>query len=137
MVIATVVLLLLCATVLLILGRRGWRPSTKLIAIGLLGLGTALFLVFGLAELLGGDITGIQHLIPAAILAVLMYVGWRRPHAAGIALLVVAAALTAAGVSLFIARDLPLLSLALLFVLPSVVTGVLLVLDDRHESGLH
>ena len=137
MVIATVVLLALCATVLLIFGRRGWGPSTKLIALGLLGLGTALFLVFGLAELLGGDLTGVQHLIPAAILAALMYVGWRRPHAAGITLLVLAAVLTAAGVSLFFARDLPLLSLALLFVLPSLVTGLLLVLDDRHESGSH
>jgi len=62
-------------------------------------------------------------------------VGWKRPRAAGMALLALAALLVAVGVPVFLASDLPLLSLALWFVVPSLLTGLLFVQADRRERG--
>ena len=108
---------------------------TKIAALVLLGLGVAFFLMFAVGETAGGDITGVQHFPPAAILAALMYVAWKRPFAAGVILLALAVLLAAVGVPIYVVRDLPLLSLALVLVLPSVLTGLLLVRAGRQRGS--
>lgn len=62
----------------------------QIAALLLLGLGAAFFLLFAAAELAGGDVAGIQHLLPAAILGALIWLGWRRPRTTGVILLALA-----------------------------------------------
>lgn len=59
----------------------------KIAALLLVGLGVGFFLVFAIGEIAGGEISGIQHLPPAAVLGVLLWLGWRRPRAAGLVVL--------------------------------------------------
>jgi len=111
----------------------GARRS-KLTALVLLGLGVAFYLAFALGEMAGGDITGLQHLLPAAVLALLFCAAWRRPRQAGIVLLVLAVPFDAAYIALLVVRDLPL-AWALVVALPPVVTGLLLVHAGRRMPG--
>jgi hypothetical protein len=106
----------------------------KVAALVLLWLGVGFYLLFALGEVVGGDISGLQHLLPVATLAVLLWVAWRRPMPAGIALLALAVPLGVAHVVLLMVRDLPL-AFALVVVLPTVVTGLLLVRAGRREPG--
>jgi len=107
---------------------------SKITALVPLGLGVAFYLAFALGEMAGGDITGLQHLLPAAILALLLWVAWRRPRRAGIVLLVLAVPFDAAYIALLVVRDLPPVW-ALVVALPPVVTGLLLVRAGRREPG--
>ena len=104
----------------------------KIAALVLLGLGVAFYLMFAVGETAGGDISGVQHFLPAAILIVLLRAAWKRPRAAGIALLALAVPLGIAYVTLLVVRDLPP-TWALIVVLPPVVTGLLLVRAGRRE----
>ena len=106
----------------------------KIAALVLLGLGVAFYLMFAVGETAGGDITGVQHFPLAAILAVLLWVAWRRPLAAGIALLVLAVPFAAAYIALLVVRHLPP-TWALVVALPPVVTGLLLVRAGRRSRG--
>jgi hypothetical protein len=107
-------------------GARG----TKMAALVLLALGVAFYLLFALGEMADGDVSGVQHLLPAVILAALLWVAWRRPLVAGVVLLVLAVPLGAAYVAVLVVRDLPL-TWALIVALPPVVTGLLLVRAGR------
>jgi peptidoglycan/LPS O-acetylase OafA/YrhL len=111
---------------------EGARRS-KAAAFVLLGLGFAFYLMFAVGELAGGDISGVQHLLPAAILAALLWLGRRRPRRAGIILLVLSVPFAVGYVALLVVRDLPL-TWALVVALPPVVTGLLLVRAGR-EAG--
>jgi hypothetical protein len=72
-------------------GRRAEHARlVKIAALMLLGLGVGFFLLFAAAELAGGDVAGIQHLPPAAVLGALLWLGWKRPRTAGIVLLALA-----------------------------------------------
>ena len=102
----------------------------KFAALVLLGLGVAFYLTFAIGETAGGDISGVQHFLPAALLAVLLWVGWRRPRVAGAVLLVLAVPLAAAYLAFLALRDLSLTS-ALIVALPPLVTGLLLVRAGR------
>ena len=99
---------------------------TKIAALVLLALGVAFYLMFAVGELAGGDVSGIQHLAPAALLGALLWLGWRRPLVAGIVLLALAVPLGVAYVVVLVVRDLPP-TWALWIALPPVVTGYLLV----------
>jgi hypothetical protein len=66
---------------------RARAGRSKITALALLGLGVAFYLIFALGETAGDDISGLQHLLPAAILALLLWVGWTHPRQAGISLL--------------------------------------------------
>ena len=100
----------------------------------LLGPGVAFYLVFAIGEMAGGDITGLQHLLPAAILAWLLWVGLSHPRQAGIILLTLAVPFAVAYVALLVVRELPL-TWALVVALPPVVAGFLLVRSDRRDPG--
>ena len=104
----------------------------KIAALVLLGLGVAFYLSFTIGEMAGGDVSGIQHLPPALILAVLLLLSWRHPLAAGTVLLVLAVPLAVAYVVLLVVRDLPLVW-AMWIAVPPVVSGLLLVWAGRRE----
>ena len=111
----------------------GARRS-KVTALVFLGLGVAFYLSFAVGEMAGGDVGGVQHLLPAAILAALLWTGWRRPRPAGIGLLVVAVPFAVAYVALLVVRDVPP-TWALVVALPPVATGLLLVRAGRPGPG--
>ena len=103
---------------------------TKRAALVLLGLGIAFYLMFAVGELAGGDVSGVQHFLPVAILVALAIVAWYRPRAAGIALLALTVPLGAAYIAVLVVRDLPP-TWALMIVLPPVMTGLLLFRAGR------
>lgn len=51
------------------------------------GFFLGLWLLFGLGEVLGGDTSGLSHLIPAILMIILVLVSWRWPRAGGLAML--------------------------------------------------
>lgn len=53
-------------------------------ALALMGLYAFVWLVFGIAEVISGDFSGIIHLVPAIMLIVLMFLAWKRPLEGGI-----------------------------------------------------
>jgi len=108
----------------------------KIAALVLLALGVAFYLMFAVGEMAGGEISGFQHLLPAAVLGALLWLGWKRPRMAGIVLLALAVPLGAAYIAVLVIRDLPL-SWAVWIVLPPLLTGLLLVRAGRHERGPH
>lgn len=77
----------------------------KIAALMLVGLGIAFFLIFALGELAGGEISGVQHLPPAALLGALLWLGWKRPHAAGIIVLLLLAAPLIIGFAIGVATE--------------------------------
>ena len=60
----------------------------KITALVPLGLATAVLLLFGVGEMASGDWSGVGHLIPAALIGLLMWLGWKRPLWSGILLLI-------------------------------------------------
>ena len=115
-------------------GRRADARRTKTAALVLLGLGVAFYLTFAVGEMVGGDISGVQHLLPAAVLGALLWLGWKRPRTAGIVLLALAIPLGAAYIAVLVIRNLPL-AWALWIVLPPALTGWLFLRADRDERA--
>jgi len=119
-------------------GRRADHARlAKIAALLLLGLGVGFFLMFAVAEMAGGDIAGIQHLPPAAVLGALLWLGWKRPRTAGIVLLAISVPLGVAYVvaaavqgvrpgELWVAVSIPLVP---------VLTGFLFLWAGRGERG--
>ncbi|MGD9932308.1 MAG: hypothetical protein AB7T37_01205 [Dehalococcoidia bacterium] len=62
----------------------------RLIAMALLAVPAGILLALGVGELVGGDISGVQHLPEAAILVGLMALAWWRSRTAGRVLVVAA-----------------------------------------------
>jgi len=54
-----------------------------------LGLQSAVFLLFGVGEVLSGDLSGAGHLISLAVAVLLALLAWRSPLEGGFALLLV------------------------------------------------
>ena len=102
----------------------------KIAALALIALGAVFFSMFAVGEMASGDISGVQHLPPALALAALLWLGWKRPRAAGIVLLVLALPLGVGYVILLVARDLPLFW-AVEIALPPVLAALLLLRAGR------
>ena len=98
---------------------------SKIAAFVLLWLGVGFYFTFAVGEVVGGDISGVQHLLPAAILVAVLWVSRRSPRRAGIVLLVLAVPFSIGYVALLVVRDLPL-TWALVVSVPPVVTALLL-----------
>jgi hypothetical protein len=83
------------ALILLRLGRdetvSGSRAARWLVlgALILMGLNVAFWLFMGVGEMISGDLSGVGHFVPAAILIALMLLAWRRPLEAGVMLVAV------------------------------------------------
>jgi hypothetical protein len=74
----------------------------KLGASLLIGVPAVVLLVFALAEMLGGDRSGAQHLPESAALLALLGLGWRYPRVAGWLLVGVGSLLLVAWVGLIV-----------------------------------
>lgn len=102
----------------------------------LLGLGVGFFLIFAVAEMAEGDIAGIQHLLPAAVLGALLWMGWKRPRTVGIVLLALSVPLGAAYVAAGLQSTRPgELWVNLWIPLVPVLTGLLFFWAGRGERG--
>jgi hypothetical protein len=112
-------------------GRRAGhvRPA-QAAALMLVALGLGFFLLFAIAELAGGDVAGVQHLPPAAVLGALLWLGRKRPRTAGVALLALA---VPSGVALVVGVRPGELWVALPIPLVAVLTGVLFLQAGRSE----
>lgn len=62
--------------------------AVKIVAMIFPGAVIAILLLFGLGETIGGDWSGLGHLIQAAPIVLLMWLGWKRPFWGGILLLI-------------------------------------------------
>jgi hypothetical protein len=57
-------------------------------ALVLVGIYAVFWLFFGIAEMVSGDLSGVMHLVPAIMLAGLMWLVTRRPFEGGVVLVV-------------------------------------------------
>ncbi len=120
--------------------RRGPDPRIKasttaqrlrIAAFVFLAIPLAMFLLFGIGEMVGGDIGGGMHLVEALVVVLLAAIAWRRPFEAGIALCLGGVALAAIFLAALL-RDSGregLMNLPALFilVLPTLTAGILLL----------
>ncbi len=141
----TIILVLGIIVLLVIVLRRQPYPIKSLTglskglfyaALVLLGLYTAFFLVFGIGEMSGGDMSGVAHLLPAAVLIVMIWLVWRAPFETGLTLIVIG--LLASGFFIFAGWGSgSRVNTGLIYGgLPFLVPGVLLLLAvrDRWKS---
>jgi hypothetical protein len=80
--------------------------------------------LFAVGETAGGDWSGLGHFIPAAVIGLLMWLGWKQPVVGGIALL--AGALLAASFFSDALRGPEWLAPFLIFIAPLALSGLLL-----------
>ena len=59
-----------------------------LVGLVIIGLNAALYLLFAIGESVSGDISGLAHLVPFALAALLAFLAWKRPLDGGIALII-------------------------------------------------
>ncbi|MBI5840325.1 MAG: hypothetical protein HZB19_09505 [Chloroflexi bacterium] len=59
----------------------------KITALVLMGVAAAFFTFMGIGEMFGGDWSGVGHLPPVIIIVFLMWLGWKRPLAGGITMI--------------------------------------------------
>ena len=112
------------------------RPARWLRIAGLipLGLQVAILLLFGVGEMVGGDLSGAAHLAGVAAIVLLGFLAWMRPLEGGIALFV-AGAVYAASFVIQVVRFMPLprssiLSPAMLIQgAPQMLSGVLFLIS--------
>ena len=113
------------------------RPRTlKILATLAASPALALLVLFTLGETVGGDLSGLQHLVELAPLAGLVALGWARPRAGGLAL---AAISLGAGIAYAFLGPMGARSIvavvsteALLFV-PPLIAGALFLAAARAE----
>ena len=102
----------------------------------ILGLPAAVYLFFGFAEMGGGGIGGLAHLLPVVTIVLFGFLAWMRPLAGGLALFLagcVAGFVTL--VSMITLSPVPesavLSSGVLVSALPQMISGVLFFLAGR------
>ena len=59
-----------------------------LVGLVIIGLNAALYLLFAVGETVSGDISGLAHMLPFALAALLAFLAWKRPLDGGIALII-------------------------------------------------
>ena len=100
-------------------------------------------LLFTVAETIGGDISGLGHLIQAAPLIMLAIFAWKKPELAGKILVVIAVLLAISSLAhAVIVRVMgmegmgigPLISGVLLFFVPAIISGLLLIASARNRA---
>lgn len=55
----------------------------KITALVLMALAALFFSFMGIGEMVGGDLSGIIHLPPVALIALMMWFGWKKPLPGG------------------------------------------------------
>lgn len=110
--------------------------AMKVLGLAVVALGSLFFLLMGVGEIAGGEVSGVQHLPQAALLAALVLFGRRHPYGVGVVLFLIGlgfASLYAAG---FFGVDEPVgtrIGWALQIALPPLVAAVLLIGSAQRE----
>ncbi len=110
----------------------------KIGGFGLAGLFVAFWLFMGAGEMLSGDLSGVSHLVPAALVAGAGLLAWRRLLAGGLMMLALGLAGSAYFFSLM-SRPQGWITVATLVSGPVIIAGLLLVaawfIDRPVEAG--
>ena len=103
----------------------------------------AVLLLFTIAETVGGDISGLGHLIQAAPLVILAIFAWKKPELAGKILVVIAVLLAISSLAHAVIVGVmgiegmgivAQISVVLLFFVPPFVSGLLLIASTRRRA---
>jgi hypothetical protein len=103
----------------------------------------ALLLLFTIAETVGGDISGLGHLIQLAPLIILAIVAWKRPSLAGKIIIVIGVLLALSSLPHVVLLVVgsgegmgigALIGTGLVIYVPLIISGVLLIASARKES---
>jgi protein-S-isoprenylcysteine O-methyltransferase Ste14 len=113
-------------------------PGRALKSVGLVivALGSLFFLIMGVGEIAGGEVSGVQHLPAAALLAALVYLGRRHPYGVGVVLVLIGLGLASLYATGFFGSHEPVgmrIAWALQVALPPLAAGVLLLGAARRE----
>ena len=103
-----------------------------------LAVPAALLLVFAIAEVLGGDPSGVQHVPEVAVVAAIGWVAWRWPYVAGMVLMLGGAVLALVFVLWLHPAGITLLGIAvmeLLLFIPSIAAGACFTIAGAVERG--
>ena len=108
--------------------------ALKIVAMLPLAFMVAILLLFGIGEAVGGDLSGLMHLVEVAIMGVVVWVAWKRPFWGGILLLVGAALQTFNFWRAFQNADASAVIAPLVIILlPLAFSGLLLLLEHWLE----
>jgi hypothetical protein len=108
------------------------------LALAVLALYGLFWVWWGLAEVVGGDVSGVMHLAPSALVAAVAWLALRRPDAAGWALAVYSlVTVTALFFASGFADDLQaaLLAVGLMAVAPALAAVLLLAATSGSDVG--
>jgi hypothetical protein len=116
----------------------------KIAASVLIALPAVLLLTLALGEIVGGDITGVQHIPEAGALLLILLAGWRYPRVAGVLLLVTGAAVFGIWLVLVLTQAEPAfrglavfmwIGVGLMFFAPPLVAGWILLKASEHRTA--
>lgn len=113
-------------------GTSRWRLQFAATIVA--GLSAAVLVLFLVGETVGGDLSGLQHLVQLAPLVALIALGWRAPRLAGWLLIVIGALIAGAYLWMAEGTNAGAVERALvggLFLLPPVIGGALFVAASR------
>lgn len=109
----------------------------KIAGLILLLIPLTILLIFTIGETVGGDVSGLQHLVQAAPLALLAWWAWKKPWIGGWVLLITA--IIFAAVYPMTKSDQSLRVMILIELLlfgPAIVAGILFLLSARRDKTL-
>lgn len=108
----------------------------KVAGLILLLIPIAFLLLFTIAETVGGDISGLGHLIQLAPLVILAIFAWKKPDLGGKILVVIAVLLAIIYLALVVPRfeGRAGSGVLLLVFLPPVISGLLFIVSARKGS---
>lgn len=110
------------------------KKALKIIALVPLAFMVLVLLLFGIGEAIGGDLSGLMHLVEVAFVVLVVGLCWKRPLWGGV-LLLVGAAVEAFNVYRFFqnADASAIVAPLVIIFLPLVFSGLLLLLVDWLE----
>jgi hypothetical protein len=118
---------------------KGWcavKPARALKFVAMLPLGfmVLVLLTFGIGEAVGGDLSGLMHLVEVAVVGVIIWLAWKHPLWGGL-LLMAGAILQAVNFGRFFseADAAAVVAPLVIMILPLAFSGLLLVIADRLE----
>jgi hypothetical protein len=108
--------------------------ALKIVAMLPLGFMVLVLLAFGIGESLGGDLSGLMHLVPVVFVGLVVWLCWKRPLWGGL-LLLAGAALQANifGRAWMNAAPSGMIAPLVIMILPLAFSGILLLLAARVE----
>lgn len=105
--------------------------ALRIVALLPLGFMVSILLLFGLGEALGGDLSGLMHLVEVVIAVAVAWVAWKRPRWGGVLMLLGAAFQTLRFWNMFQRADGAAMTAPLFItILPLAFSGLLLLLVD-------